>query len=79
MYVTRIPRYIYTYSVRYYPQFHVTAVGLGTYYLCIRWHTCIFMLHTPFQIIYMDALVSTFNKTGIHTLALGVLYFAQTE
>jgi preprotein translocase subunit Sec63 len=30
MYVTRISRYIY--SVRYYPRFHVTAVGLGTYY-----------------------------------------------
>jgi hypothetical protein len=24
------------YSVRYYPQFHVTAVGLGTYYPQIR-------------------------------------------
>ena len=39
MYVTRISRYIYIYiyiyiythiySVRYYPRFHVTAVGLG--------------------------------------------------
>jgi hypothetical protein len=24
--------YVYTYSFRYYPRFHVTAVGLGTYY-----------------------------------------------
>jgi hypothetical protein len=30
MYVTRISRFIYI--VRYYPRFHVTAVGLGTYY-----------------------------------------------
>jgi hypothetical protein len=30
MFVTRISRFIY--SVRYYPRFHVTAVGLGTYY-----------------------------------------------
>jgi hypothetical protein len=30
MFVTRISPYIY--SVRYYPRFHVTAVGFGTYY-----------------------------------------------
>jgi hypothetical protein len=35
MYVTRIPCYI-LYSVWYYPRFHVTAVGLGTYYQWIR-------------------------------------------
>jgi hypothetical protein len=29
------------YSIRYYPQFHVTTVGLGTYYPCIRGHYCI--------------------------------------
>jgi hypothetical protein len=28
------------YSVRYYPRFHVTAVGLGTYYPWIRGSTC---------------------------------------
>jgi hypothetical protein len=28
------------YSVRYYPRFHVTAVGLGTYYPWIRGHYC---------------------------------------
>jgi hypothetical protein len=37
MFVTRIH---VTYSVRYYPWFHVTAVGLGTYYPWIRGHTC---------------------------------------
>jgi hypothetical protein len=26
------------YSVRYYPRFHITAVGLGTYYLWVRGH-----------------------------------------
>jgi hypothetical protein len=28
------------YSVRYYPRFHVTAVGFGTYYPWIRGHYC---------------------------------------
>jgi hypothetical protein len=38
MYVTE---YHVIYSVRYYPRFHVTAVGLGTYYPCIRGYTCV--------------------------------------
>jgi ribosomal protein S27AE len=29
------------YSVRYYPRFHVTAVGLGMYQPWIRGHNCI--------------------------------------
>jgi hypothetical protein len=45
MYVTRISRYItlyhVIYSVRYYPRFRVTAVGLGTYYPRIRGSACI--------------------------------------
>jgi hypothetical protein len=32
------------YSIRYYSRFHVTAVGLGTYYLRIRGQTCVFIL-----------------------------------
>jgi hypothetical protein len=28
------------YSVQYYPQFHVTVVGLGTYYPWLRGHYC---------------------------------------
>ena len=28
------------YSVRYYPWFNITAVGLGTYYPWIREHYC---------------------------------------
>jgi hypothetical protein len=36
LYVTRISYY----SVRYYPRFHVTAVGLGTYYPWKRGHYC---------------------------------------
>jgi len=31
------------YSVRYYPRFHVTAVGLGTYYPRIRGSACIYV------------------------------------
>jgi len=45
MYVTRISRYITLHhvicSVRYYPRFHVTAVGLGTYYLWIWGSACV--------------------------------------
>jgi hypothetical protein len=29
------------YSVRYYPRFHLTAVGLGKYYVWIRGYYCI--------------------------------------
>ena len=32
VYYTNITLYHAVYSVRYYPRFHVTAVGLGTYY-----------------------------------------------
>jgi hypothetical protein len=38
MYVTWISRFIY--NIQYYLWYHVTAVGLGTYYLQIRGHTC---------------------------------------
>jgi hypothetical protein len=33
-------------SIRYYPQFHVTAVGLGTYYPRIRWHYCTLLVRS---------------------------------
>jgi len=33
--------YYVIYSIRYYPQFHVTVVRLGTYYPQIRGSTCI--------------------------------------
>jgi len=35
--------YHVTYSVRYYPRFHVTAVGLGTYYPRIQGSACTFI------------------------------------
>jgi hypothetical protein len=35
------------YSVRYYLQLHVTAVGLGTYYSWIRGHYCTLNLLIP--------------------------------
>jgi hypothetical protein len=37
---TNITSYDVIYSVRYYPRFSVTAVGLGTYYPRIRRSTC---------------------------------------
>jgi hypothetical protein len=39
------------YSVRYYPRFHVTAVGLGTYYVWLWGHYC-----TVFSRIYVTVL-----------------------
>jgi hypothetical protein len=41
-YLCMLHEYHVIYSVRYYPRFHVTAVGLGTYYPWIRGHYCIF-------------------------------------
>ena len=40
---TNITFYHVIYSVRYYPRFHVTAVGLGTYYPWIRGSACSLM------------------------------------
>jgi hypothetical protein len=42
-------------SVRYYPQFHVTAVGLGTYYPWIRGHYCTFFTRDGYRKIDNDA------------------------
>jgi hypothetical protein len=39
------------YSVRYYPRFHINALGLGTYYLWIRGYTSI--LKTEIHIVIM--------------------------
>jgi hypothetical protein len=33
--------YHVTYCVRYYTRFHVTAVGLGTYYPWVPGHYCV--------------------------------------
>jgi len=41
MYVTRISCFVYT--VQYYPWFHVTAVGLGTYCPPIWGSACIYL------------------------------------
>jgi hypothetical protein len=38
--------YHVVYSVRYYPRFHVTAVGLGTYYPWIVWQYCTSILRS---------------------------------
>jgi len=37
-----LDKYNVIYSILYYPRFHVTAVGLGTYYLWIRGSACTF-------------------------------------
>jgi len=38
--ICMLHEYYVTYSIRYYPRFHVTTVGLGTYYPRIRGSTC---------------------------------------
>jgi len=43
MYYTNIMLYHIILSVRYYPRFHGTAVGLGTYYPRIQHSVCIFI------------------------------------
>jgi len=37
-------KYHVIYSIQYYPWFHVTAVGLGTYYPRIRGSACILLI-----------------------------------
>jgi hypothetical protein len=51
------------YSVRYYPRFHTTAVGLGTYYPWIR---CSTVLERPKAILPGEFAVKLTdpNKTG---------------
>jgi hypothetical protein len=46
MHATRISCHIVIYCVRYYPWFHVTTVGLGTYYPAIRWSACTLLYST---------------------------------
>jgi hypothetical protein len=47
------------YSVQYYLRFHITAVGLGTYYLWIRGHYCI--VYIQYFIILILFVLSSFS------------------
>jgi hypothetical protein len=55
--------YNVTYSVAFYPQFDVTAVGLGMYYLLIRRHYCIDKPAVEFA--YFSSLLIWFEVTSI--------------
>jgi hypothetical protein len=63
-YLCLLHEYHVVYSVRYYPGFHVTAVGLGTYYPWIRGHYFTSQkyigLHIKWLLILLD-----FSKTWI--------------
>jgi hypothetical protein len=74
---------LHKYSIQYYPQFHITAVGLGTYYSQILGHICILAHHskgpsrsiTPYQILESTSLPSvkarhshTYLLTNMHLL-----------
>ena len=60
IYVTRISRYItlyhVIYSVRYYPRFHVIAIGLGTYYPWIRRSVCMLLSFTETIILFSSVI-----------------------
>ena len=56
--------YHVVYSVRYCPQFHVTVVGLGTYYLQIQGHYCIITLNGQITASdYVDIVGNQVNPT----------------
>jgi hypothetical protein len=49
------------YSVRYYPRFHVTAVGLGTYYPWIQGQYCTLITHVN-ATLAVDVMTAARNK-----------------
>jgi hypothetical protein len=53
------------YSVRYYPQFHVTAVSLGTYYPRI-WGTSVFFTVHILWITTTEMFITTFVVSVIN-------------
>jgi hypothetical protein len=57
------------YSVRCYPQFHVTALGLGTHYPWIRGHTFI-LICVFFTLFVVD--IKSGGMLGDYTLPKGV-------
>jgi hypothetical protein len=56
------------YSVQYYPWFHVTAVGLGTYYPWIWGHIGIYV-HCVYIHIQKLFLMNSMCKYYCHTVA----------
>jgi hypothetical protein len=67
-------------SVRYYPWFHKTAVGLGTYYPWIRGHYCIISCYCEqiFLFIYQDLRLS-FNCRWCKRQAIAVGCYYSTS
>jgi hypothetical protein len=61
------------YSVRYYPRFHVTVVGLGIYYQWIRGHYCFKFVLTCTYSKYISAGLWRMRRgSGQHNLVLYV-------
>jgi hypothetical protein len=71
-YLCLLHAYHVIYSVRYYPRFHVTVVGLGTYYPRIRGHYCTHSkLYSAFWFIGIPCLgvrIQTWRQDYLNTL-----------
>jgi hypothetical protein len=72
MHVTRISRYT-VYSVRYYPRFHITAIGLGTYYPWIRGHYCRWEIARSLSVTCFFAYQKPYLLQLVHMLLTAVL------
>jgi hypothetical protein len=67
-----ITLYYVMYSVRYYLQFHVTAVGLGTYYPQIWRSACIFQ-YSKYLMKYKEKVLHVqCDKLGNSTFATAI-------
>jgi len=64
------------YSVRYYPPFHVTTVGLGTYYLRIRGSSCIIKTYTDMHTWWHESKLKFLKRTCDFFFSLQEQFFA---
>jgi len=67
------------YSFRYYPQFRVTAVGLGTYYPWIWGYACICVCIYTYIYIYTLLCVHTCNTQNLFTIIIHYRADSQSE
>jgi len=58
---TNVTLYHIIYSVLYYPRFHVTAVGLGTYYPQIQGSSCVRFVTVIFVILWEGLIALELN------------------
>jgi hypothetical protein len=56
--------YHVVYSVRYYPRFNITAVGLGMYYQWIRGHYYIYVMSHFRRSAFVEACLCILSKSA---------------